>query len=59
MYAFADDLQMNERKATWVCPVCDKDAHFDVLAIDGYFKEVTNAAASDISEIRWGESRWS
>ena len=29
-------LQMNERKAKWVCPVCDKSAHFDVLAIDGY-----------------------
>ena len=28
-------LQMNERKAKWVCPVCDKSAHFDVLAIDG------------------------
>ena len=32
-------LQMNERKAKWVCPVCDKSAHFDVLAIDGYDDE--------------------
>lgn len=29
-------LQMNERKPTWNCPVCDKAAIFDNLVIDGY-----------------------
>ncbi|XP_028894620.2 E3 SUMO-protein ligase PIAS2 isoform X3 [Zeugodacus cucurbitae] len=33
-------LQMNERKPTWNCPVCDKPAIYDNLVIDGYFQEV-------------------
>ncbi|XP_036330891.1 E3 SUMO-protein ligase PIAS2 isoform X8 [Rhagoletis pomonella] len=33
-------LQMNERKPTWNCPVCDKAAIYDNLVIDGYFQEV-------------------
>lgn len=48
-------LQMNERKATWVCPVCDGNAHFDVLSLDGYFQEVVNAAAPDVSDINLSE----
>lgn len=28
-------LQMNERKPTWNCPVCDRPAAFDNLVIDG------------------------
>lgn len=28
-------LQMNERKPTWNCPVCDKSAMYDHLVIDG------------------------
>lgn len=47
-------LQMNERKPTWVCPVCDKPAVFDNLVIDGYFQDVlaSNILASDINEIQ-------
>ncbi len=33
-------LQMNERKPTWNCPVCDQKALYDNLMIDGYFLEV-------------------
>ncbi len=33
-------LQMNERKPTWNCPVCDAKAPYDQLLIDGYFQEV-------------------
>lgn len=29
-------LQMNEKKPTWTCPVCDKPAPFELLTIDGY-----------------------
>ncbi|XP_046752380.1 E3 SUMO-protein ligase PIAS2 isoform X1 [Diprion similis] len=36
-------LQMNERKPTWNCPVCDKPALYDNLVIDGYFQEVLNS----------------
>ena len=35
-YDAATFLQMNEKKATWLCPVCDKPAEFDNLVIDGY-----------------------
>lgn len=27
---------MNERKPTWNCPVCDKQALYETLVIDGY-----------------------
>ncbi|KAL8606902.1 hypothetical protein ACOMHN_048698 [Nucella lapillus] len=33
-------LMMNEKKPTWICPVCDKPAPFDKLIIDGYFVEI-------------------
>ena len=29
-------LQMNERKPTWFCPVCDRNADFNRLIIDGF-----------------------
>ncbi|XP_037895774.1 E3 SUMO-protein ligase PIAS2 isoform X3 [Glossina fuscipes] len=47
-------LQMNERKPTWNCPVCDKPAAFDNLVIDGYFQEVlaSNLLKSDDTEIQ-------
>ena len=28
-------IQMNEKKPTWMCPVCDKPAPYDQLIIDG------------------------
>lgn len=28
-------LQMNEKKPTWTCPVCDKKAPYESLIIDG------------------------
>lgn len=28
-------LQMNEKKPTWMCPVCDRPADFNKLTIDG------------------------
>ena len=36
-------LQMNERKPTWLCPVCDKTVLYDQLAIDGYFSDILNS----------------
>ncbi|XP_076166314.1 E3 SUMO-protein ligase Su(var)2-10 isoform X2 [Ptiloglossa arizonensis] len=47
-------LQMNERKPTWNCPVCDKSALFDTLVIDGYFQEVLNSKKllPDVNEIQ-------
>ncbi|VVD03850.1 unnamed protein product, partial [Leptidea sinapis] len=47
-------LQMNERKPTWLCPVCDRPAPYDSLVVDGYFQEVLTSArlASDCNEIQ-------
>ena len=36
-------IQMNERKPTWKCPVCDGAALYDTLMVDGYFLDVINA----------------
>lgn len=33
-------LQMNEKKPTWICPICDKPAKFKSLVIDGLFSEI-------------------
>ncbi len=33
-------LKMNEKKPTWICPVCDRKAPFDSLIIDGLFMEI-------------------
>ncbi|GJQ80180.1 hypothetical protein Trydic_g23757 [Trypoxylus dichotomus] len=55
-------LQMNERKPTWSCPVCDKPALYDNLVIDGYFQEVLNSndLNSDITEIQLNkDGSWS
>ncbi|XP_064390989.1 E3 SUMO-protein ligase PIAS2-like isoform X4 [Halichondria panicea] len=43
-------LQMNERKAQWICPVCDKTAPFKDLFVDGLFKEICERSTSDIIE---------
>ncbi|KAF7988687.1 hypothetical protein HCN44_001260 [Aphidius gifuensis] len=47
-------LQMNERKPTWNCPVCDKSALYDNLVIDGYFQDVltSNKLIGDSNEIQ-------
>ena len=47
-------LQMNERKPTWVCPVCDRSILYDQLAIDGYFSDILNSPLlpSDIMEVQ-------
>jgi len=36
-------LQMNERKPTWQCPVCDSSALYQNLMVDGYFLDVIKA----------------
>ena len=36
-------IQMNEKKSTWKCPVCDGVALYDTLMVDGYFLDVINA----------------
>ncbi|XP_055708340.1 E3 SUMO-protein ligase PIAS1 isoform X2 [Phlebotomus papatasi] len=55
-------LQMNERKPTWNCPVCDKQAIYENLVIDGYFQEViaSKNLGADSNEIQLHEDgSWS
>ncbi|KAM4746043.1 E3 SUMO-protein ligase PIAS2 isoform 2-T2 [Anableps anableps] len=47
-------LQMNEKKPTWICPVCDKKADYESLIIDGLFLEILNDC-SDVDEIKFQE----
>ncbi|XP_004072871.2 E3 SUMO-protein ligase PIAS2 isoform X2 [Oryzias latipes] len=47
-------LQMNEKKPTWICPVCDKKAAYENLIIDGLFLEILNDC-SDVDEIKFLE----
>jgi len=43
-------LQMNERKPTWQCPVCDSPALYDTLLVDGYFLDVIKAPELPVEE---------
>nr|XP_009934481.1 PREDICTED: E3 SUMO-protein ligase PIAS3 [Opisthocomus hoazin] len=47
-------LQMNEKKPTWTCPVCDKKAPYDNLIIDGLFMDILNSC-TDCDEIQFME----
>ncbi|XP_064900969.1 E3 SUMO-protein ligase PIAS2-like isoform X2 [Columba livia] len=47
-------LQMNEKKPTWICPVCDKKAAYESLILDGLFMEILNEC-SDVDEIKFQE----
>ena len=47
-------LQMNEKKATWICPVCYKPAYFPDLMIDGFFTEILDNAATNVTEVNLG-----
>ncbi|XP_073953436.1 E3 SUMO-protein ligase Su(var)2-10 isoform X1 [Choristoneura fumiferana] len=55
-------LQMNERKPTWLCPVCDRPAVYDSLVVDGYFQEVLTSSrlSGDCNEIQLhADGNWS
>ncbi|KAM3956696.1 LOW QUALITY PROTEIN: E3 SUMO-protein ligase Su(var)2-10 [Aphomia sociella] len=55
-------LQMNERKPTWLCPVCDRPAPYDSLVVDGYFQEVLTSPrlAGDCNEVQLhADGNWS
>ena len=47
-------LQMNEKKPTWICPVCDKKAAYESLILDGLFMEILNDC-TDVDEIKFQE----
>ncbi|KAM5193426.1 E3 SUMO-protein ligase PIAS4 [Mantella aurantiaca] len=45
-------LQMNEKKPTWTCPVCDKPAQYDQLIIDGLLSKILSEC-KDADEIEF------
>uniref|UniRef100_A0A6I8Q1X9 RING-type E3 ubiquitin transferase n=1 Tax=Xenopus tropicalis TaxID=8364 RepID=A0A6I8Q1X9_XENTR len=45
-------LQMNEKKPTWTCPVCDKPALYDQLIIDGLLSKILSEC-KDADEIEF------
>ncbi|KAJ8371828.1 hypothetical protein AAFF_G00299680 [Aldrovandia affinis] len=45
-------LQMNEKKPTWTCPVCDKPTPFELLTIDGLLLEILKET-EDVEEIEF------
>lgn len=45
---------MNEKKPTWNCPVCDKEAYFNELVVDDYFIEICSRSKMD--EVEFGDT---
>ncbi|GFR91535.1 E3 SUMO-protein ligase [Elysia marginata] len=52
-------LMMNERKPTWMCPVCDRPCPYEKLIIDGYFVEIFRNAPSCNDIIFHEDGSWS
>ncbi|XP_055885401.1 E3 SUMO-protein ligase PIAS2-like isoform X3 [Biomphalaria glabrata] len=52
-------LMMNERKPTWMCPVCDRPCPYDKLIIDGYFVEIFKQSPSCTDIIFHEDGSWS
>ncbi|KAK3610264.1 hypothetical protein CHS0354_022327 [Potamilus streckersoni] len=52
-------LMMNEKKPTWICPVCDKPAPLEKLIIDGLFLEICQQE-TEANEIQFtDDGSWS
>lgn len=45
-------LQMNEKKASWICPVCYKPAYYRDLMIDGFFMDILNHTDFNVTEVK-------
>jgi hypothetical protein len=53
-------LMMNEKKPTWLCPVCDKYLAFDTLVIDSLMQEILQQTGGDVEEVLFNaEGEWS
>uniref|UniRef100_T2MI06 E3 SUMO-protein ligase PIAS2 n=1 Tax=Hydra vulgaris TaxID=6087 RepID=T2MI06_HYDVU len=51
-------LQMNERKPSWVCPVCDKKAHFSDLFKDGMFSSIIKQSVDCDDIVFFEDGSW-
>lgn len=44
-------LQMNEKKATWSCPVCFQPAYFPELQLDGFFMDILQKTPPTVTDV--------
>lgn len=44
-------LQMNEKRPTWKCGICNNPAPYSKLVIDGYFQNILKEVGSDVQEV--------
>ena len=50
-------IQLNEKKPSWVCPVCDQKAHYDQLFVDSLFVNI-NKKCSDDDIVFFEDGSW-
>lgn len=48
-------IQLNEKKAKWRCPVCDKPALFKNLMLDGLFMEIVSQVSIECTDVQLHE----
>jgi len=51
-------IQMNERKPSWVCPVCDQKAYYDDLFQDGLFTKIIADAGNYDDIVFFEDGSW-
>lgn len=51
-------IQMNEKKPTWICPICDRPAEYVTLIIDGLFSEILVKASDSIDIQFTADGNW-
>ncbi|ROT38814.1 MIZ zinc finger protein [Sodiomyces alkalinus F11] len=44
-------LQLQEQGPQWLCPICNKSATFETLAVDEYVKEILTNTSSDLDQV--------
>ncbi|TAQ89818.1 hypothetical protein B7494_g1853 [Chlorociboria aeruginascens] len=53
-------LQLQEQGPTWLCPVCNKPAPFDMLAVDEYVKDILKNTSNSADQVTIEpDGRWS
>jgi len=51
-------IQMNERKPSWMCPVCNQKAYYKDLFKDGLFTSIINEAANCDDIVFFEDGSW-
>jgi hypothetical protein len=46
-------LQINQRVATWNCPICNHPALYNDLMVDSYFKTILASVNIQVSEVEF------